>query len=159
MRSLVWTASDAMWVEELDGEHKEIVAAVAGLMQATASEAMHAMQRLAGSVADHFAHEERLMRAARYEGMAWHKQQHDAARRRLQQFATAVARGEASAAAELTHYLTEWLRRHTRIADRMLGAFLRNRRRCVKLTIRVGTRAADACEWVDAQGERFDPER
>ena len=159
MRRLVWTASDAVWVEDLDHEHKEIFAAVARLTQSSEAEAPQAMKQLAASMAGHFAHEERLMRAARYAALAWHKQQHDSARRRVRQFAPAVVLGQASAAADLTHYLTEWLQRHTRVADRMLGAFLRNRRRCAKLTIRMGTKPAGACEWVDSRGEPFDPRR
>ena len=55
-------------------------------------------------------------------------------------------------------YLTGWLHNHTRVADRMMGAHLRNQRLCVgKLVFRAGTKAAEACKWVDSRGKAFDP--
>jgi hypothetical protein len=58
---------------------------------------------------------------------------------------------------ELVDYLTSWLNDHTCVADRMMGAFLRNQRRCVKLTFRAGTKPMDACAWVDVNGDAFNP--
>lgn len=39
----------------------------------------------------------------------------------------------------------------------MLGAFLRNHQRC-KVTFRAGTKPQDACAWVTAEGDAFNPE-
>ena len=38
-----------------------------------------------------------------------------------------------------------------------MGAFLRNQRRCMKLTLRAGTKPLDACAWVDVNGDAFNP--
>jgi hemerythrin len=98
------------------------------------------------------------MRAARYPSFQWHKRSHDNARRRMAQFMGRLEQGEATAGAGLVEYLTSWLRDHTRLADMMLGAFLRNHRRGLyKVSFRAGTKPIDACEWVNSKGEKFDP--
>jgi hemerythrin len=162
MRSLQWSTSHAVFVTEIDDEHKEIFQAVSELQDALANGGVFLnvrklTQRLAGCVAEHFAHEERLMRAARYGSLRWHKHQHDHARMRVGQFAARIEQGDTAAGSELVEYLTSWLGGHTGLADRMMGAFLRNRQRCAKLTFRAGTKALDACDWINSQGDKFDP--
>ena len=158
-----WSTSHAVFVTEIDDEHKEIFEALSGLQKVlsnrgSAVEIRELTQRLVSCIAGHFAHEERLMRAARYEQMRWHKQQHDYARKRVGQFAHRIEQGDPKAGFELVDYLTYWLPNHTRVPDRMLGAFLRNQLRGIgKLTFRAGTRPMDECEWVDTNGDRFDP--
>jgi hypothetical protein len=69
-----------------------------------------------------------------------------------------MERGDPQAGFELVDYLSSWLRDHTRLADRMMGAFLRNRQRGLwKLTLQAGTKPIDACAWVNANGDRFYP--
>jgi hemerythrin-like metal-binding protein len=155
--------SNAVFLPEIDDEHKEIFAAVSGLQEALSrsgplSEIRDLTRRVADCTVEHFAHEERLMRAARYDSLRWHKGQHDAARRRVRQFAAGIEGGDTEAGAALVEYLTGWLPQHTCLPDRMLGAFLRNRQRSLfHLTLRAGTKPADACRWVDSKGDRFDP--
>ena len=104
-------------------------------------------QRLISSIAGHFAHEERLMRAARYASIRWHKQAHDHAGRRVGNSSPHRKRGF-HGRPELVEYLTSWLNDHTRLADRMMGAFLRNQQRCMwKLTFRPARN-----RWMHARG-------
>ena len=163
MRSLKWSTSHAVFVPAIDDEHKEIFEAVSGLQYALTSGASAAAlrkltQRLITCTAGHFAHEGRLMRTARYGSLCWHKQQHDTASNRVSQFIVRIEHGDATAGGELVEYLTSWLHNHTRLADRMMGAFLRNQHRMWKVTFRAGTKSIDACAWVRANGDRFDPE-
>ncbi|SPF56827.1 Hemerythrin-like metal-binding protein [Candidatus Sulfopaludibacter sp. SbA4] len=164
MRSLKWSTSHAVFVTEIDDEHKEIFEALVSLQKLLSSrglslEIRKQTQRLTACIEAHFAHEERLMRAARYGSLRWHKQQHDNARKRVGQFVLRMEQGETKAGPELLDYLTSWLRYHTRLADRMMGAFLRNQRRGMcKLTFRAGTKPMDACAWVDSNGDTFDPQ-
>jgi hemerythrin len=162
MRSLKWSTSHAVFVTEIDDEHKEIFAAVSSVQTVFTSggqlsEIPELTQRLTSCIVDHFAHEERLMRAARYGSMRWHKKSHDNARRRVGQFVVLVEQGDTKAGIELVEYLTSWLHDHTRLADRMLGAFLRNHQRCT-LTFQAGTKPLDSCSWVTANGDAFNPE-
>jgi hemerythrin len=162
MRSLKWSTSHAVFVTEIDDEHKEIFAAVSSVQTVFTSggqlsEIPELTQRLTSCIVDHFAHEERLMRAARYGSMRWHKKSHDNARRRVGQFVVLIEQGDTKAGIELVEYLTSWLHDHTRLADRMLGAFLRNHQRCT-LTFQAGTKPLDSCSWVTANGDAFNPE-
>jgi hemerythrin len=45
----------------------------------------------------HFAHEERLMTAARYGSISWHQQQHDAARRSVEESVLRIELGDSDA--------------------------------------------------------------
>ena len=162
MRSLKWSTSHAVFVTEIDDEHQEIFEAVTDLQGALSQdrpmgEIRTLTERLTRRIVEHFAHEERLMRAARYGSMRWHKTQHDNAGRRVGQFVRRIEEGDSQAGPELVEYLTVWLRDHTRLADRMMGAFLRNQRRIGTVTFRAGTKPVAACEWVDSNGEKFNP--
>jgi hemerythrin len=155
--------SHAVFVAEIDDEHKEIYETLSELQKAVgrhnASSAMaEVLQELVSRIEDHFAHEERLMRAARYSSLGWHKTTHDSARKRVAQIASRIGAGDKAAGQALVEYLNAWLHDHTRLHDTMLGAFLRNHRRGVaKLTFRAGTRDVEACVWRDSKGRRFDP--
>ena len=163
MLTLEWSASHVVFVTEMDDEHVEIFQSLSALQTSLASAAplptiRKQSRALAAHIEGHFAHEERLMRAARYGSFRWHKRLHDHARRRAGQFISRLGAGETDAGPALIEYLTTWLHDHTRLADMMLGAFLRNHRRGLyKVTFRAGTKPIDACEWVDSTGEKFDP--
>lgn len=164
MGSMKWTSSNAVYVTEIDDEHQEIFEAVSSLEDALDGGARQEdisknVDELVATVVGHFAHEERLMRAARYGSFAWHKKAHDAARKRVAQYALQVKKLDTKAGSELVNYLESWLREHTGLADRMMGAFLRNQERCMwKLTFRAGTKPADSRKWVRADGGAFDPQ-
>lgn len=163
MRALKWNTSHAVFVTEIDDDHKEIFEAVSSLQSALAraaptGEIESLTQHLTTTITGHFAHEERLMRAARYPALRWHKQLHETASKRLNHLAAAIHRGDPNAVRDLVRYLAPWLVNHAGIADRMMGAFLRNHQRCVwKLTFEAGTRPRDACTWVNTRGETFRP--
>ena len=134
MRLLKWSTSNAVSVAEIDDEHKEIFEVVANLQSVLTGgsgplELRKLTQRLTWCILGHFAHEERLMRASRYGSIGWHKQSHDAARKRVGQFVLRIEQGDANAGLQLVEYLNHWLHEHTRLADRMMAAFLRNQNR------------------------------
>jgi hemerythrin len=136
-----------VFVTEIDDEHKEIFAAVGDLQEALSGGALSKpisdlTSQIAAAVHGHFLHEERLMRASRYPSFGWHKRLHDAARKRVRQFIGRLSQGDATAGAELAEYLKAWLHDHTRLADQMLGAFLRNRR-LYKMTIQARSKEAE----------------
>ena len=84
MGSLQWTNSNAVFITEIDDEHQEIFEAVSNLQKALTNPGQAAdiptkLRHLVSSIVGHFAHEERLMRAARYGSLQWHKKSHDAA--------------------------------------------------------------------------------
>jgi hemerythrin-like metal-binding protein len=117
-----------------DAEHLEVFNDVEELRLAVAGGApaervQAAIQQLAEHVGAHFAHEERMMRASRYSGYAWHLQSHDAARKRVRRAAGRVEQGDASGVSELVEFCKGWLRDHTGLHDRMMSAYLRSYQR------------------------------
>lgn len=162
MRSLKWNSSHAVFVTEIDDDHKEIFDAVAQLQAAlfdlgSVGNLAPPTKRLAARIEDHFAHEERLMRAGRYDLRSWHERCHNAARKRVARLAKRIDSGDPAAGPALVAYLRGWLCNHTRLADRMLGAFLRNERRAAKIVLSAGTKRPDSCTWVDSTGDPIDP--
>jgi hemerythrin len=162
MAGLKWSESHAVFVAEIDDEHREVFAAVTQLDEASRGgelpQVRKAAQRLTARMSEHFAHEERLMRAARYESLRWHKQRHDGARKRADAFTARIEVGELGAATELAEFIRAWLPDHAAVADRMMGAALRNHRLSTwKVTFQAGTKPLDSCSWVRADGEPFEP--
>ena len=161
MCPLKWSMSNAVFLPEIDDEHKEIFAAVSKLQEGLSRcgplpEICELAKRVAACTVEHFAHEERLMRAARYQSLRWHKQQHDAARRRVRQFVAGIEEGDAGAGPALVEYLTAWLPNHTRLPDRMMGAYLRNRQRSLfHLTLRAGTKAGGCVRMGRFEGRQI----
>lgn len=163
MRTLKWSTSHAVFVREIDDEHQEIFAALTDFEKVLAEggewpELKPAIDRLTDCITGHFAHEERLMRAARYESRKWHKQRHDGALRLFEGFVARLQAGDPEAGTEMVECLATWLHNHTRVADRMLAASLRNHERCMwKVTFEAGTKPLGSSKWVRANGEPFEP--
>jgi hemerythrin len=69
------------------------------------------------------------MRAARYGSLQWHKRRTMQHRGGWANTPSESKRETPRPGFELAEYLTSWLHDHTRLADRMMGAFLRNQQR------------------------------
>jgi hemerythrin-like metal-binding protein len=131
MRPFKWSRKNEMFVPELDEEHRNLfrladelhVAISAGV---PADQARTVLEALLAEMEEHFQHEERLMRAASYASYDWHKQQHETLRKRAKQFTARFEAGDNDSAEMLLEFMRVWLNEHTAVADRMLGASLRN---------------------------------
>jgi hemerythrin-like metal-binding protein len=134
MRSFKWSKSNAVYLAPIDDEHRTIFEATGELQQALQRRAplfqvQEILHRLIACTEDHFAHEEKLMRATRYLSFDWHKGQHDTARKRLREYVPLIEVGDVDAGTALVNFLTRWLDDHTAVTDRMMGAYLRNQDR------------------------------
>ena len=107
-------------------QNVEVALGAALLAGAALPQMQPILANLLESAEQHFRHEERLMRAIHYDGFAWHKHQHDAARKRLKGFAERIDAGESAAVCEMVDFFRLWLRDHTGLHDRMMAAYLRN---------------------------------
>jgi hemerythrin-like metal-binding protein len=126
-----WSNAHSVYLPEIDAEHRALYRLGDELHKALLAGAVPAQMQpilanLLESAEQHFRHEERLMRAIHYNGFAWHKHQHDAARKRTKALAKSIEGGDSAAAGELLQFLSDWLRDHMAVADRMMGARLRN---------------------------------
>lgn len=133
-RSFHWTDAHAVFLPEIDAEHRNIFRAGSSIDHALMAgmrvpQIRELMRAAVSAIDDHFAHEERLMRESRFSGFEWHKRQHDAARKRVKAFGRRVEAGEKQAAREMLDYLGPWMRDHVGLADRMMASYIRNRQR------------------------------
>jgi hemerythrin len=131
MSPFKWSSNYSVYLAEIDREHRALYQLGDELHKALLAGKDRAhlqpiMANLLESVELHFRHEERLMRAMHYTPVEWHKRQHDTLRKRSKALARRVASGDPAAAGELLEFLSNWLRDHLTVADRMMGAFLRN---------------------------------
>ena len=126
-----WSSAHSVYLPEIDAEHRALYRLGDDLHKALLSGAETSrlkpiLTNLLESAEEHFRHEERLMRAIHYDAFAWHKHQHDAARKTCKELAGRLEAGDVAGAGELLHFLSGWLRDHMSVADRMMGARLRN---------------------------------
>lgn len=130
MASFKWTKAHSVFVKDFDSEHQLLCASMEQLHQALSAgmeqSVQPALSKLLEQLGAHLSHEEREMRGSSYPGYDWHKRQHDAARKRVQQFVARVESGDGHAASELLDFFKGWLKDHTGLHDRMMAAYLRN---------------------------------
>jgi hemerythrin len=126
-----WSRSHSVYLPEIDAEHRalfrlgeELEKNVAAGTSLTAVQPL--LVDLIASVENHFRHEERIMKACHYNALGWHKKQHDAVRWRLRRSVKLIEGGDREAAVQLVEFLHSWLKTHTSVSDRMLGAYVRN---------------------------------
>jgi len=134
MSRLKWSEANAIFVPEVDAEHRSLYLLASELDEALASDAGaeqidSKVRALLAEVEDHFTHEERLMREAKYAMVDWHKGLHGTLRKRAAQYAGRIHAGDRNAGSELLDFATRWLKDHMAVADKMMGAALRNHRR------------------------------
>src|SRR5271157_2870518 len=109
-RLFKWDASHEIYLPEIDAEHRALFEIGDEIQQALQSGAGPEQLRpmvaaLMTCAEDHFAHEERLMVAARYSAYEWHKAQHDGVRRRMRSFLQSLEQGDPQAPQLLLEYL------------------------------------------------------
>lgn len=134
MARFKWTKAHAVFVNEMDAQHRNLYLMADELQQAIlggaeTSRTLELLRALIASVEDHFAYEERQMRSSQYPSYDWHKLQHDTVRKRANQFVPQIESGDSQAAILLLDFLAGWLKDHVGLTDRMLGAYLRNQGR------------------------------
>lgn len=131
MRRFKWSKANEVFIPEVDAEHRNLFQLADGLQavvlaKADATQVQEALRALIAAIDDHFSFEERRMRSAHYPQYAWHKQLHDTVRKRARLFVPRIESGDREAAMLLLEFLSAWLMDHTALADRMMGAYLRN---------------------------------
>ena len=126
-----WTSAHSVYLPEIDAEHRALFnlgdELQKGLEKGTQMSSLRpTLVNLIASAEAHFKHEERIMKAAHYNAYGWHKKQHDAVRWRVRRLVKRIDAGQPVAAQELLEFLSDWLRTHTQVSDRMMGAYIRN---------------------------------
>jgi len=135
-----WNNSYAVCVPQIDSEHRVLIRLANDLygslaVNSPASRLQAVLHDLAGHADAHFAHEESMMRACHYPLYDWHRRQHQAAVSSMKRLARAIRRRRTDLAIAQLEALGSTLRNHIRLADRMLGAYLRNYQRTLSVHV------------------------
>jgi hemerythrin len=131
MGRLKWRSEHSVYLPEIDAEHRALFSLGEELQKAIDRGAepvdlRPVLLNLVTAAESHFKHEERIMKASHYSAYAWHKKQHDAVRWRVRRMLKRIDAGQPVAAGELLVFLSDWLKTHTQVSDRMMGAYIRN---------------------------------
>ena len=131
MQLFKWTKAHSVFLPEVDAEHRNLYRLAEELHQsieagARAPRIQNEMQSLLDALEEHFAHEERLMKAAACESYEWHKQQHNTVRKKGKRFLADFAAGDRHVPLDFLAFLARWLQDHLSLTDRMMGAQVRN---------------------------------
>ena len=131
-RPTLWRPELATGVPEIDAQHRELLARIGALYAAArrgdASQTPDALAYLERYAQEHFALEERFMRALGYPAVDEHAELHaafaDTLARRKEEFAE--HRSESALLVDLLCWMDEWLQDHVRDADAAMAGFLRD---------------------------------
>lgn len=129
MKDIAWSRILSVGVDEIDDDHKRLIAIFNELSHAvaggeSADYLAATLEELINCTVWHFSHEERLMLKYRYPEASGHKAAHReliAAARELQ---AGLAKSATAVAADEIVFLERWLTEHILTVDQRLGEFL-----------------------------------
>jgi len=129
MGSIAWNKALYINVKSIDGEHHRIFDLINKLRDAIDSGSsrttlMKVLSDLLGSVAQHFANEERLMQETGYPGYAAHKEEHEKLAQSVKGLVSDFSTGKLQGAGDITDMPMRWLHTHILTVDRELGQHL-----------------------------------
>jgi hemerythrin-like metal-binding protein len=126
---------DAMEVGDaaIDAEHRQLAQAVNALYEDivqghSANQVKAALEDIAAHTDRHFRHEERIMRANGYPGLAEHARQHAELEASIADLLERFEAGESLYSLRVVNFLADWLLIHIRTSDKALGLYLTARR-------------------------------
>ena len=122
-----WTDDLSAGNAMIDNDHKDLIILVNKLDEALHSGKGHCvlgdiLDELINYTALHFGREERLMQQIKYPEFARHKNEHDALLSDVAKIQRSFKSGELNLSTRAYAFLCEWLGRHIRTSDRLLGS-------------------------------------
>src|SRR5262245_46458725 len=110
MNSFKWSKAHAVYLAEIDAEHRNLFRLADEFQKAVIAgdDPAHLVNLLRTALSEteaHFNHEERLMRSIQYPLYNWHKQQHDTVRKRAGECLKGLECGDLDAAPVLLEFL------------------------------------------------------
>lgn len=134
MAEISWSEKQAVGIESIDSQHKELFDAVGEIEEtmtrnAGSAETVALLQKLASGAGKHFADEEALMRAAKYPGIILHEANHQRLMQKIDAFVARYKRIGAPLDKYALDFLRDWLVYHIENDDLRLGDWLHDRAR------------------------------
>jgi hemerythrin len=130
MPFMEWNPSFSVGVDELDSDHKILIALLNDLYDAVEEgKGLEAVEQtldgLVVYVSNHFRYEEGLFLHAQYPDYASHKKTHDRLAAEVMDIQTKFKAGpDKTFPHEVLEFLKEWLCQHILVSDKKFGAFL-----------------------------------
>lgn len=124
-----WSQELSVNIEEVDAQHKKLVAMLNGLYEAMgAGTGKETLRRILDGLAEyavyHFATEENLFDTYDYPEKAHHKAQHAEFVERVSDFKERFASGERLLSIDVLKFIADWLTEHIQGSDKEFGPFL-----------------------------------
>ena len=129
MKDLVWDSILSVQVDEIDEDHRRLVALFNALghsvMEGDSADYIEAvLEELISCTVWHFRHEERLMLKYGYAGFAEHKAEHQELIESAKTLQQKFLQENKPISSEDIEFLEHWLTGHILTADMKLGTFL-----------------------------------
>ena len=123
MNLFAWQESFSVKVPSLDAQHQRLLSILNAMNDAVVKGKEETVVRailddLVNYAAEHFHHEEKLMRLADYSGREEHKAEHKRLLSQLQLLREDVSRGATKLSPAIMGLLGDWLRHHLESSDR-----------------------------------------
>ncbi len=127
MARLEWTDDLAVGNAMIDEDHQQLVFLVNRFDDAIVSGADstvrgNLLDELVSCTVAHFIREERLMQRIKYPEFTFHKSQHDGLLSDIAKLQRSFRSGELPLSERTSAFLCEWLSRHIRTSDTLLGS-------------------------------------
>lgn len=122
MTTVLWRRELSVGDDEIDAQHRYAFELVEDIQRCTAASESadvvdNLLDRFAGHMCEHFAFEERLMRAVQYPALDRHTVQHRSLIVGVTQIVQNFRTGQIALDVSLYHYLTRWLESHVLTED------------------------------------------
>jgi len=127
MAAFNWTDDLGTGNAMIDGDHKHLIRLVNKLNEAMSSGKGNSvlapiLDELIAYTASHFGREEKLMQQISYASYVQHKAEHDALVGEVLALKEKFASGALTLSSKVYLFLTEWLNKHIKASDKLLGA-------------------------------------
>ncbi len=129
MLTLRWDESLSVGVRMMDVEHKRLVFLLRrlanGLKSGDDENLLKNLDNLAEKAANHFLHEERLLRLTDFAATVPHEREHAKFLHKIRAVQLGLRAGDAGALSkEVVHSLGDWLEQHIKDCDKEFSAYL-----------------------------------
>jgi hemerythrin-like metal-binding protein len=128
-----WKSEYAVNIGSIDKQHQNLFAIGRELFAAMGagkgnSVLASILDRLVQYTAEHFAHEESLMRQHGYPDFNTHKAAHDALVKKVVAFQTDFKAGRVAMAVQVLQFLKDWLSKHIQSSDVAYAPYMKARK-------------------------------
>ena len=124
-----WKKSYEIGIDEIDEQHRQLVAIINELSDAMMNRrgyltVPHILERLGDYIQFHFTNEEEIMRETKYPALDEHCQEHLAMTTKVLEFKRNYSKDHEINASEVLNFLCDWLKEHIVVSDKKLKAHI-----------------------------------